>query len=64
MGICQVYDAIFNPRVMEQAEKDPALFQFVVSIVIDRIFQRFKEELSSNFVKMKNFSYKGKNINI
>ena len=47
---------------MEQAEKDPALFQFVVSIVIDRIFQRFKEELSSNFVKMKNFSYKGKNI--
>jgi len=57
-----VYDAIFNPRVAEQCEKDPALFQFVVSIVIDRIFQRFKHELSTNITKMKNFTYKGKNL--
>lgn len=57
-----VYDAIFNPRVIEQSDKDPTLFQFVVSIVIDRIFQRFKHELSTSFTRMKNFTYKGKNI--
>jgi len=57
-----VYDAIFNPRVLEQSNKDPTLFQFVVSIVIDRIFQRFKHELSNNFTRMKNFTYKGKNV--
>ncbi len=62
MGVCVVYDAIFNPRVLEQSNKDPSLLQFVISIVLDRIFQRFKHELSTNYTRMKNFTYKGKNV--
>jgi len=62
VGVCVVYDAIFNPRVLEQSNKDPSLLQFVISIVLDRIFQRFKHELSTNYTRMKNFTYKGKNV--
>lgn len=62
-NICGVYDVIFNPKVTDNAMKDPELMRFVINLIVERINQRFKHKLNINKFKfLKNIKYKGKNV--
>jgi hypothetical protein len=60
--ICQVYDVIFNPSVLNKTENDPASWQLIFNIISERIRQRFNHNINQNFVKLKNMKYKGKHV--
>lgn len=62
-NICQVYDVIFNSKVVKRCLDDHASMQFLLGLVCERVRQRFNQELSFEAMKrMKNLKYKGKVI--
>lgn len=62
-GICTVYDVIFNTKVTDQAMKDPELMRFILTLICERVNQRFNHKLDINqFKYMKKFKYKGKSV--
>jgi hypothetical protein len=60
--ICQVYDVIFNPNIVKKAEDDPMVLEFVMQVLSERVKQKYNQELSQEFVKLKKLKYKGKAI--
>ncbi len=61
--ICSVYDAIFNDKVTDQAIKDTELMKFILTLILERILQRFNHKLDFNKLKpMRNLKYKGKAV--
>lgn len=60
---CAVYDVIFNPKVTDQGMKDPEVMKFALTVVCERIMQRFNHRIDfSQFRIMKNIKYKGKSV--
>ena len=60
-NICQVYDCIFNPFVLQKTENDPSLLRFIVELIAARIKERFKQSIKvDGCIKMRNMLYKGK----
>jgi hypothetical protein len=62
--MCQVYDVIFNPSVVTKAENDLMMLQFMMQLVSERIKQKYNQEISEEFVKLKNLKYKGKTMRL
>ena len=60
---CQVYDVIFNSFVTEKIATDGRAIQFVLTLILQRIHERFKQLLKiDKSIVMKNMKYKGSTV--
>lgn len=62
---CQVFDVIFNPGIIEKAEKQKQVLDFIVTLIAQRIYQKHEIEIQLEHNKlMNNIKYKGKQVKL
>lgn len=58
-----MYDAVFNPKIIEKCDKEQAITEFLITLVSQRLNQKHEIEVMMEHTKlMKNFKYKGKQV--
>ena len=60
-----MFDVIFNPKIIDKAEKEKQILDFLITLIAQRIFQKYQIEIQLEHTKlMNNFKYKGKQVKI